>query len=66
MRYIYVYDITNGKIMAKTISTANYKKMQDNFNFETDIIYSDKDLKDMLFFQYQVNLETKELERKPV
>lgn len=66
MQYIYIYDITNGKILAKTESNANYKKIQDSFEIETGMIYSERDLKNMQLFQYRVNPETKQLERKPI
>lgn len=65
MKYIYIYDITNGKIMGKTTANANYVKMQQNLKVETDIIYSDIDLSKFIY-NFQVNLVTKELELKPV
>lgn len=66
MKYVYIYDIATGRIMGKTSSTANYKKLQDSLIVVTDVIFSDQDIKPQFIFNFQVNLETKQIERKPI
>lgn len=66
MKYVYIYDIATGNIMGKTSSTANYKKLQDALAIATDVIFSDQDIKSQFIFNFQVNLETKQIERKPI
>lgn len=66
MKYAYIYDISNGKIMAFTDATANYAKIQERLKVTTDVALGDRELKGDQIFKWQINLESKTLERKPV